>query len=176
MPYRALIERGHSKVSTGHIMVYFICLFSSFPPPSFLLPFLPFFLPPFLPSFLCLLIHSSYAQPLKIYDATDHRRGFCLSLHFALSLISHWVCLSSIYPLGADSEVYTNFIICLSKMALEDKNHKAHSQKWTLKWLLCAIWLLWSDLTFLCLPRWLTAGHKPNGGGQENQLLSQPVF
>lgn len=84
-----LAQAGHSKVSTSpHYGVYFIYLFLL--PLS--LPSLPF-------------TNSLYAKPLKIYDAIDHLRRFCLSLYFSLLLLSHWVCLSSIHSLEADSEV-----------------------------------------------------------------------
>lgn len=85
-----LAQVGHSKVSTSpHHGVCFLRLFLL--PPS-LLPFL-------------LFTHSPYAKLLKIYAAIDHLRGFCLSLYFSLLLIPHWVCLSSIHSLEADSEV-----------------------------------------------------------------------
>ena len=84
-----LAQVGHSKVSTSpHHRVYFLFFSSLLSLPSFYL-----------------FTHSRYAKLLKIYAAIDHLRGFCLSLYFSLLLISHWICLSSIHSLEADSEV-----------------------------------------------------------------------
>lgn len=94
MPYGAL-----KRSSLVIILVYLIC-------PFFLALSLPSSFPSSPPPLLALFTHSSYAQPLKVFDAVDHwGEIFCLSLHFALPLVLHWICLPSRHPLRADSEV-----------------------------------------------------------------------